>query len=204
MVDFDATRIDPFEVVVDPADIEDLRRRLADTQWPDQLPDAGWDYGTECRALQSFCKYWRESFDWMAFESRWNRFDQYTTSIDGHRVHFYHVRSPEQSAKPLVLLHGWPGSVAEFHEVLGPLTDPNAYGGDAGDAFHIVSPSLPGYGFAGPTRERGVDTQTVTDVVATLMARLGYNRYVAQGGDWGALVAACLGADYPSGSRPSI
>ena len=191
-------RITPFEVDIDPADIEDLQRRLADTRWPDQLPEAAWEYGTERETLQSLCEYWRESFDWAAFESRWNRFDQFTTAIDGHRVHFYHVRSPEESARPLVLLHGWPSSVAEFHEVVGPLTDPAAHGGDPEDAFHVVAPSLPGYGFSGPTRERGVDIRTVADIVTRLMARLGYDRYIAQGGDWGALVAARLAANHPT------
>jgi pimeloyl-ACP methyl ester carboxylesterase len=191
-----AEQITPFEVTVDPTDIKDLRRRLTDTLWPDQLPEASWDYGTERETLQSLCEYWCESFDWGAFESRWNRFDQFTTVIDGHHVHFYHARSPEESAQPLVLLHGWPSSVAEFHEVVGPLTDPAAYGGDSEDAFHVVAPSLPGYGFSGPTREHGVDIRAVTDTVAGLMTRLGYDRYIAQGGDWGALVAARLGADY--------
>jgi len=193
----EADGIDSFEVAVDAEEVTDLRRRLAGTRWPDQLSDAGWDYGTERGALQYLCEYWREEFDWDEFEDRLNRFDQFTTAIDAHRVHFYHIRSPEESARPLVLLHGWPGSVAEFLDVLGPLTDPVAHGGDPEEALHVVAPSLPGYGFSGPTNERGVDIPTVTRLVAGLLERLGYDHYVAQGGDWGALVAARLGADYP-------
>ncbi|WP_254528829.1 epoxide hydrolase family protein [Natrinema gelatinilyticum] len=189
--------IRPFEVAVDREEIDDLRTRLARTRWPDQLPDAGWAYGTEREYLRELCGYWREEFDWSAFEDRLNRFNQYVTTIDGQRVHFYHVRSPESDATPLLLNHGWPGSVVEFLDVLGPLADPQAHGGDPSAAFHVVAPSLPGFGYSGPTRERGYDVPAMTDVVAELMERLGYDRYVAQGGDWGALVTALLGANYP-------
>ncbi|SER58809.1 epoxide hydrolase family protein [Natrinema salaciae] len=189
--------IRPFEVTVDRDDIDDLRARLDRTRWPDQLPDAGWAYGTELEFLRGLCEYWRDDFNWSAFEARLNAFDQYATTIDGQPLHFYHVRSPEPDATPLVLSHGWPGSVAEFLDVLGPLADPAAHGGDPADAFHVVAPSLPGFGFSGPTRERGYDVPRVADAVAELMARLGYDRYVAQGGDWGALVTALLGANYP-------
>jgi len=187
----------PFEVSVDRDEIDDLRTRLERTRWPDQLPETGWAYGTDREYLRDLCAYWREAFDWAAFEDRCNEFDQYVTTIDGQRLHFYHVRSPEPDATPLVLSHGWPGSVAEFLDVLGPLTDPAAHGGDPADAFHVVAPSLPGFGFSGPTGERGYDVPRIADAVADLMARLGYDRYVAQGGDWGALVAALLGANYP-------
>ncbi|OLZ41862.1 epoxide hydrolase [Natrinema saccharevitans] len=189
--------IRPFEVSVSRDEIDDLRTRLERTRWPDQLPEAGWEYGTERESLRDLCAYWREEFDWAAFEDRCNEFDQYVTTIDGQRLHFYHVRSPEPDATPLVLSHGWPGSVAEFLDVLGPLTDPAAHGGDPADAFHVVAPSLPGFGFSGSTGERGYDVPRIADAVAELMARLGYDRYVAQGGDWGALVAALLGANYP-------
>ncbi|WP_226481265.1 epoxide hydrolase family protein [Natrinema amylolyticum] len=189
--------IRPFEVSVDRAEIDDLRTRLERTRWPDQLPDAGWAYGTERESLRDLCEYWREAFDWAAFEDRFNAFDQYVTTIDGQRLHFYHVRSPEPDATPLVVSHGWPGSVAEFLDVFGPLTDPASHGGDPADAFHVVAPSLPGFGFSGPTTERGYDVPRVADAVAELMARLGYDRYVAQGGDWGALVTALLAANYP-------
>lgn len=189
--------IRPFEVEVDRHEIDDLRRRLEATRWPDQLPDAGWDYGTEREYLRSLCEYWRDDFDWSAFEDRFNRFDQYVTPIDGQPVHFYHVQSPEPSARPLLLSHGWPGSVAEFLDVLGPLADPAAHGGDPDDAFHVVAPSLPGYGFSGPTNERGYGAGRIADTFAELMRRLGYESYVAQGGDWGALITALLGERYP-------
>ncbi|MFA9503737.1 epoxide hydrolase family protein [Natrinema sp. H-ect1] len=186
-----------FEVSVDPDEIDDLRTRLERTRWPDQLPETGWADGTDREFLRDLCAYWRAEFDWAAFEDRCNEFDQYVTTIDGQRLHFYHVRSPEPDATPLVLSHGWPGSVTEFLDVLGPLTDPAAHGGDPADAFHVVAPSLPGFGFSGPTAEQGYDVPRIADAVADLMARLGYDRYVAQGGDWGALIAALLGANYP-------
>lgn len=187
----------PFEVSVDPGDVEDLRERLADARVPDQLPDAGWEYGTERDFLRSVCDHWREEFDWSAFETRLNRFDQFTTTIDGQRVHFYHVRSPEPDAEPLLLSHGWPGSVAEFLDVLGPLTNPVAHDGHADDAFHVVAPSLPGYGFSGPTTEKGYDVERIAETFDSLMGRLGYDEYFAQGGDWGALITALLGSKFP-------
>jgi pimeloyl-ACP methyl ester carboxylesterase len=194
-VDHDDVRA--FEVEVENAEIEALNRRLADTRWPDQLPDAGWDYGTEREYLRSLCAYWRTEFDWMAFEERLNRFEQFTTLIDGQRIHFYHVRSPSSAARPLLLSHGWPGSVTEFLDVLGPLTDPAAHGGDPADAFHVVAPSLPGYGFSGPTGRQGYDIVEIAETFATLMDRLGYDRYFAQGGDWGSLITALVAANNP-------
>lgn len=188
--------IEPFELSVTDAEIDDLRARLEKARWPDQLPDAGWSYGTNLEYLQDLCEYWRESFDWAAFETRLNEFDQYTTTIDGQSLHFYHARSPEPDAEPLLVTHGWPGSVTEFLDVLGPLTDPTAHGGDASDAFHVIAPSVPGYGFSGPTEEQGYGIRRVTETLATLMDRLGYERYYAQGGDWGAMVTALLGATH--------
>ena len=193
-----ADSIEPFAVRVESDAVEDLRGRLERARWPDQLPEAGWAYGTEREALRSLCTYWREEFDWAAFEDRCNAFDQYVTTIDGGRIQFYHVRSPEPSATPVLLSHGWPGSVAEFVDVLGPLADPAAHGGDPEDAFHVVAPSLPGFGFSGPTTEPGWDVPRMADAFATLMDRLGYDRYLVQGGDWGALIAALLGASYPN------
>jgi len=193
----DEATVRPFEVTVDPDDVSELRRRLDETRWPDQLPDAGWAYGTEREYLRTLCAYWRDEFDWAAFESRFNAFDAYRTTVRGQPIQFYHVRSPEPDALPLCLSHGWPGSVAEFLDVLGPLADPAAHGGDSADAFHVVAPSLPGYGFSGPTREQGYDVERIADAFDELMARLGYDRYVAQGGDWGALITAILGAKHP-------
>ncbi|WP_254538243.1 epoxide hydrolase family protein [Halomarina litorea] len=191
----DAVR--PFEVSVADDDVADLRRRLAATRWPDDPPADDWSYGTDPEYLRTLCEYWRESYDWDAFERRLNRFDQYVTTIDGQRVHCYHVRSPEPDATPLLLSHGWPGSIVEFLDVLGPLSDPAAHGGDPDDAFHVVAPSLPGYGFSGPTTGAGWDARRIAEAFAELMTRLGYDRFLAQGGDWGALVTAILGAEYP-------
>jgi microsomal epoxide hydrolase len=190
-----------FAVEVSDDAVEDLRSRLGEARWPDQLPDAGWDYGTEKGYLEDLCAYWRTEFDWDAFEGRFNAFDQYVTRIDGQRLHLYHVRSPEPDATPLLLSHGWPGSVAEFLDVLGPLSDPAAHGGDPEDAFHVLAPSLPGFGFSGPTGDRGWDIQRMSDAFVELMDRLGYDSFVAQGGDWGGLISADLGARYPDRTR---
>jgi microsomal epoxide hydrolase len=193
--------VEPFEVSVDDAAVADLRERLTDTRWPDQIPDTGWEYGADLDAVRKLCEHWRTEYDFGAYERRLNQYDQYTTTIDGQRVHCYHVESPEPDADPLLLAHGWPGSVVEFLDVIGPLTDPAAHGGDPGDAVDLVVPSLPGYGFSGPTAERGWDVPRIADAFAVLMERLGYDRFLAQGGDWGSLVVANLGADYPERVR---
>ena len=173
--------------------LEDLRRRLAATRFPDQIPGSGWDYGTDGAYLRELCGYWREKFDWRAQEALLNRFDHYRTTIDGQDLHFVHQRSNAPGALPLLISHGWPGSVFEFHKIIGPLVDPAAHGGDARDAFHVICPSLPGYGFSGPTREPGWDVRRVAETFAKLMARLGYSRYGAQGGDWGSIITTHLG-----------
>jgi microsomal epoxide hydrolase len=185
--------IEKFEIRVSDQDLDDLRERLSRTRWPDQIPGSGWDYGTELGYLQELCEYWREKFDWRAQEALLNRFEHYRTEIDAQPLHFLHARSKVPEALPLVITHGWPGSVFEFYKILGPLTDPESHGGDRADAFHVVCPSMPGYGWSGPTREPGWDVRRVAGVVAKLMARLGYARYGAQGGDWGALVTTHLG-----------
>jgi pimeloyl-ACP methyl ester carboxylesterase len=183
----------PFRIEVPQADLDDLRDRLARTRWPDELPDAGWDYGAPLGYLRELAEYWRTSYDWRAQEARINAFPQFTTTIDGQNIHFLHVRSPEPGALPLVLTHGWPGSVAEFLKVLGPLSDPRTHGGDPADAFHLVVPALPGFGFSGPTRAKGWNTARTARAWAELMRRLGYDRYGAQGGDLGALLSPELG-----------
>lgn len=190
-------RVNPFVVEVSDDDVAFLRRRLADTRWPDQLPDADWDYGTERSALQLLCAHWRDHYDWSGFVTRANAHPQFTTTIDGQRIHFIHARSPESGARPLLITHGWPGSVAEFFEVIGPLVDPVAHGGDAADAFHVVCPSLPGYGFSGPTSERGWNVERAGQAFVQLMTRLGYDRFFAQGGDWGSLVTTTMASRYP-------
>jgi microsomal epoxide hydrolase len=185
-------RNESFRVDIPQAALDDLRGRLARVRFPAQLPDAGWDYGTELEYLRAFVDYWRDTYDWRATEARLNQYEHFTTEIDGATIHFLHVRSPEPEALPIVLTHGWPGSVVEFLDVIGPLSDPSAHGGDAGDAFHVIVPSLPGYAFSGPTRERGWHPGRVAKAWSELMAGLGYSRYLAQGGDWGSFVTSQL------------
>jgi pimeloyl-ACP methyl ester carboxylesterase len=187
----------PFELEVTAEQVSDLQERLARTRWPDQLAGlAPWEHGTDLAYLQELCATWA-TYDWRAFEQRVNRFPQFRTSIDGQPVHFRHVRSPEPGARPLIISHGWPGTFLEFQEVVAPLTDPVAHGGRAEDAFHVVTPSLPGYGFSGPTGEPGWDPARIARAFATLMARLGYDRYFAQGGDWGSSVTMHLADEAP-------
>jgi microsomal epoxide hydrolase len=182
-----------FRVDVPDAVLDDLRDRLARTRWPDQIPGSGWGYGTDLEYLRDLCASW-QTFDWRARESRFNRWPHVATVIDGQRVHAIHARSPEPDALPLIVTHGWPESVALFLDVIDPLRDPRAHGGDPADAFHVVCPSLPGYGWSGPTREPGWDVRRVASAWTTLMARLGYDRYAAQGGDWGSMISAQVGA----------
>ncbi|MEU8363363.1 epoxide hydrolase family protein [Nonomuraea sp. NPDC048882] len=191
------TTIDPFRIDIPQADLDDLRDRLGRTRWPDELPGTGWSYGVPTSYARELAEYWRTTYDWRAHEAALNAYPQFTTEIDRQTVHFMHVRSPEPDALPLVLTHGWPGSIAEFMQIIGPLTDPRAHGGDPADAFHLVAPSLPGFGFSGPTRETGWNLRRVARAWAELMHRLGYDRYGAQGGDTGALVSPELGRVAP-------
>jgi pimeloyl-ACP methyl ester carboxylesterase len=181
-----------FTIDIPQAQLDDLQARLANTRWPDELPDVGWSYGVPVSYLRELAEYWRTTYDWRVHEARLNEHPQFVTEIDGRNVHFLHVRSPEPDALPLVLVHGWPGSIAEFLEIIGPLTDPRAHGGDPADAFHLVIPSLPGFGFSGPTRQAG-HADDFAPVIAELMSELGYDRYGTQGGDVGAFVGPNLG-----------
>jgi pimeloyl-ACP methyl ester carboxylesterase len=185
--------IEPFEIRVEDAVLEDLRDRLARTRFPDQIDGTGWEYGLPVEYLRELVQYWRDVYDWRAAEARLNRFEHFRTEIDGQSIHFVHARSPHADAMPLLLTHGWPGSIAEFLDVTPRLTAPEAHGGRAEDAFHVVAPSLPGYGFSEPTRTRGWDTWRVARAFTELMQRLGYTRYGAQGGDWGAQVSTRIG-----------
>ncbi len=185
--------VEPHRIEVPEEVLEDLRRRLAHTRLPDQPEGLGWEQGTELSSLRALLDTWREDYDWRATEARLNAWPNFRTHVDGQPVHFLHARSRHADALPLLLSHGWPGSVLEFLDVLGPLTDPEAHGCEARDAFHVVCPSLPGYGFSGPTLTAGWDTQRIAEAFAELMRRLGYDRYGAQGGDWGALVTSQLG-----------
>jgi pimeloyl-ACP methyl ester carboxylesterase len=191
--------IRPFRIEVSDAELEELRERLARTRWPDELPGVGWSYGVALEYVKEMAEHWRTSFDWRKQEAVLNGFPQFTTTIDGTNVHFLHVRSDEPNAMPLVLTHGWPGSVAEFLHVIGPLTDPRSHGGEAADAFDLVIPSIPGYGFSGPTRETGWDSARIAKAWDTLMKRLGYERYGAHGGDAGSLITRELGILKPEG-----
>ncbi|MEV8328542.1 epoxide hydrolase family protein [Kitasatospora sp. NPDC056731] len=182
-----------FRIDVPQAQLDDLHARLGRTRWPQELPDAGRDYGAPLDYVRDLAAYWRDGYDWRGHEAALNEFPQYTTEIDGTRVHFLHVCSPEPDATPLILTHGWPGAFTEFLDVIGPLSDPRAHGGDPADAFHLVIPSIPGFGFSGPTTERGWGPTRVAAAWATLMARLGYQRYGAQGGDWGTMISRELG-----------
>ncbi|MCX4970645.1 epoxide hydrolase [Streptomyces sp. NBC_00654] len=187
----------PFRIDIPQDQIDDLRTRLGSTRWPDELPGVGWDRGVPLEYLKELAEYWRTSFDWRAAEAELNRYPQFVEEIDGAPVHFLHVRSPEPDATPLLLTHGWPGSVVEFLDVIGPLSDPRAHGGDPADAFHLVIPSIPGYGFSTPLPEKGWDTARIARAWAELMARLGYDRYIAQGGDAGAVISLELGRTDP-------
>lgn len=183
----------PFHLDIPEQALADLHARLDATRWPAPLPDLGWGRGVEQTYLRELVDHWRHVYDWRAQEAEINAYPQLTTRIDGTTVHLLHVRSPHPDATPLILVHGWPGSVVEFLDVIGPLTDPVAHGGDAADAFHVVIPSVPGFGLSGPTPDVGWDAHRVALAFAELMRRLGYDRYVAQGGDFGAFVAPELG-----------
>ncbi|HJZ72017.1 MAG TPA: epoxide hydrolase [Vicinamibacterales bacterium] len=179
----------PFRIHVADADLADLKARLARARLPDEIRGSGWTYGTSRAYLESLVRYWRDGFDWRAQERALNRFEQFTTTIDGLKIHFIHRRSKERNALPLLITHGWPGSIVEFTKVIDPLSEPAAHGGRAEDAFDIVAPSLPGFGFSDKPRDRGFDPTRIAAIEAALMARLGYSRYGVQGGDWGSIIS---------------
>ncbi len=189
--------ITPFRIDVPEAALLDLRDRLERTRWPEPETVDDWSQGVPLAYLQDLCRYWAEGYDWPATEARLNRFAQYRTEIDGLGIHFLHVRSPHPEALPLVITHGWPGSIVEFLKVIGPLSDPTAHGGDAADAFHVVCPSLPGYGFSDKPARTGWSVQRTAAAWSQLMARLGYQRYGAQGGDWGTSITTSLAQQDP-------
>jgi epoxide hydrolase len=192
-----APPVEPFRVEVEESALEDLRRRLAATRWPPPEPVDDWSQGVPLAYLRELCEYWREGYDWRRLERRLNALPQFRTEVDGARIHFLHVRSPHPEALPLVLTHGWPGSVLEFLEAIGPLTDPTAHGGERADAFHVVCPALPGFGFSAAPAETGWGPDRISRAWAQLMARLGYDRYGAQGGDWGSAVSRGIARNDP-------
>jgi pimeloyl-ACP methyl ester carboxylesterase len=190
--------IQPFRIAASDAALDDLKRRLRATRWPERETVDDWSQGIPLAYVQDVCAYWAEKYDWRAREARLNRFAQWKTEIDGLGIHFLHARSPHAEALPLVITHGWPGSIVEFQKVIEPLTNPTAHGGEARDAFHVVCPSLPGYGFSDKPTRAGWTTQRIAKAWAELMQRLGYARYAAQGGDWGAMVTTWIGIEDPA------
>ena len=190
-------RIEPFVIGVDAAALDDLRDRLRRARWPERETVGDWSQGVPLGYLQDLCGYWAEGYNWRATEARLNQIPQFTTEIDGLDIHFLHVRSPRPGAMPLVMTHGWPGSFLEFEHALGPLTNPAAHGAEAADAFDVVVPSLPGYGFSGKPSATGWDIHRIARAWAELMARLGYGRFLAMGSDWGTSVSTSLALQDP-------
>jgi pimeloyl-ACP methyl ester carboxylesterase len=186
-----------FRLEIAEAALRDLRERLEQTRWPEAETVDDWSQGLPLAYLQELCRYWADHYDWRATEARLNALPQFRTEIDGLGIHFLHVRSPHPDALPLVITHGWPGSIVEFLKVLGPLTDPTAHGGDSADAFHVVCPSLPGYGFSDKPTRPGWGVERIAAGWAVLMARLGYERYGAQGSDWGTSISTSLAQQDP-------
>ena len=182
----------PFRVEVPEADLDDLRQRLRRTRWPDAETVNDWSQGVPLEYLQRLCRYWADGYDWRVSEARFNAWPQLMVDLGGLGIHVLHARSPHPGALPLVLTHGWPGSIVEFLDVLGPLTDPPAHGGDAADAFHVLCPSLPGYGFSDKPARTGWGVERIADAWAELMARLGHGRYGAAGSDWGTTISTLL------------
>jgi pimeloyl-ACP methyl ester carboxylesterase len=189
--------IRPYRISVPQADLDDLRERLARTRWAADLPGTGWERGVPTAYLRELAAYWEKEYDWRAHEAALNAYPQFITTIDGTQLHFLHVRSAQPDATPLMLLHGWPGSVVEFIDLIGPLTDPAAYGGDPAGAFHLVIPSLPGYGFSGPLTETGWTDGRTAAALIELMDRLGYDRYGVLGGVVGGFLAPLMGRAAP-------
>lgn len=194
-----ADTIEPFRLAVPQSELDDLQRRLARIRWPDRETVTDTSQGPPLAKIRALVDHWRDHYDWRRCEALLNGFGQFRTEIDGLGIHFLHIRSPEPGAIPMIMTHGWPGSVLEFRDVIGPLTDPVAHGGQAADAFHLVIPTLPGFGFSDRPTDPGWNIGRTADAWSVLMARLGYDRWVAQGGDWGAGVTTALGHKAPPG-----
>jgi pimeloyl-ACP methyl ester carboxylesterase len=189
--------IRPFRIAVGDEVLDDLKSRLRNTRWPEAELVDDWSQGAPLKWIKEVCQYWAEEYDWRGREALLNRFAQFTTEIDGLDIHFLHARSAHANAMPLIITHGWPGSIVEFHKVIEPLTNPTAHGGDATDAFHVVCPSLPGFGFSAKPTTTGWGVDRIATAWVLLMDRLGYTRYGAQGGDWGSAVTTSIGAQDP-------
>ena len=189
--------ITPFQISISDEDLEDLQLRLSLTRLPDQLNNISWEYGTDLNYMRELIGYWQDGFDWREQERQLNQFDQFKTVVDDLNMHFIHQRSSNPDAIPLMVVHGWPGSVSEFSKIIGPLTDPLAYGGDISDSFHVIAPSLPGFGFSGIPDETGYSPERIALLLAELMEKIGYERYAIAGGDWGAIINRHLANHYP-------
>lgn len=185
--------IRPFEIAISDAVLADLKQRLANTRWPEKETVKDWSQGIPLAYTQEVCDYWLNSYDWRARETLLNKYPQFMTELNGLDIHFIHARSSHPDARPLLMTHGWPGSIVEFQKVIGPLIDPVAHGGNAEDAFHVVCPALPGYGFSGKPSDTGWSIEKIAETWNQLMLRLDYDEYFAQGGDWGAAVTAAIG-----------
>ncbi|NND67519.1 MAG: alpha/beta fold hydrolase, partial [Halioglobus sp.] len=185
--------ITPFEVAIPEEELDYLRRRINETRWPEEETVDGWEQGMPLAYARELAQYWANDYDWRRFETKLNSWPQFTTVIEDIDIHFIHVKSKVAGALPLIISHGWPGSVVEFHKIIDPLVDPESHGGSAADAFHVVAPCLPGFGFSGKPTSPGTDVDMIGRMWGQLMARLGYDRYVAQGGDWGSMVTQAMG-----------
>ncbi|UUD63647.1 epoxide hydrolase [Pseudomonas seleniipraecipitans] len=192
-------KVKPFKIDIPHDQLLDLEQRLARMRWPATVPGSRWSYGLDLNVAKQMVAYWKDGFDWRRQEAKLNAFPQFTTTIDGQTIHFIHARSPEPTAQPLILTHGWPSTFADFAEMIGPLTDPRRYGGDPADAFDVVVPSIPGFGFSGPTQEPGWDSAKIARAWDTLMRGLGYDRYGAHGGDAGSFITREMGIAKPDG-----
>ena len=196
--DFSANNsVVPYEISIPQADLEDLQERLNNTRLPDQLDNISWEYGSELSYMEKVLSYWRDDFDWREQENKLNQFDHYKTEIDGLNMHFIHQRSMNPNAIPLMIVHGWPGSISEFTKIIGPLTDPVAYGGDISDSFHIIAPSLPGFGFSDIPNETGYSPEKIAKILDRLMEKIGYEHYAIAGGDWGAIINRHIANHFP-------
>ena len=188
-----SSEITPFKVAIPDSELDDLKQRLNNTRWPDPESCDGWQQGIPLSYTRELAEYWATDYDWRRFEEKLNSWPQFTTTIDGVDIHFIHLRSPNENALPVIISHGWPGSLVEFHKIIDALANPAAHGGNDEDAFHVVVPCLPGYGFSGKPTTTGTSVEKIGNMWGQLMARLGYDRYVAQGGDWGAIVTQSMG-----------
>ncbi len=185
--------IKPFKIKISDEELEDLNKRLAATRWPEKETVKDWSQGVPLSYIKEICDYWVNEYDWKSREEYYNTFTQFITDVDGIDIHFIHIKSPHKEAKPLIISHGWPGSIVEFHKIINPLIDPVSHGGKAEDAFHIVCPTLPGYGFSGKPSQPGTGVEKIAELWDLLMSKIGYNKYFAQGGDWGSAITIAIG-----------